>query len=812
MPFSSINLPNYNILSKVYESENSVVYRGQRRKDDCAIILKILKGDYPSLAALARYRQAYEITHSLNLTSVVKAYALEKYQNTLVMVLEDFGGQSLKQLLMGREFSLAELLTIFIQIINSLGEIHAASIIHKDINPSNIIYNLLTQQLKIIDFGISSILPRETPVLKNPSQLEGTLHYMSPEQTGRMNRTIDYRTDFYALGVTFYEMLTHRLPFENTDTMGLVHCHLAKQPPLLHFINAKVPVMLSTITLKLMEKVAEARYQSTFGIKADLENCLAQLQSQGKIESFPLGQQDISDKFQLPQKLYGRVQEKQILLQTFDKISQGHSEILMVSGYSGIGKTTLVQEIYRPLTCQVGYFIAGKFEQLQRNIPYSAVISALTELVKQLLTESEEQLQHWREQLLTALGANTQVIVEVIPEIEFIVGKQPTVTELPLTQARNRFNLVFQNFIEIFTRPEHPLVMFLDNLQWADTASLKLLKLLSTATGRHHLFIIGAYRDNEVDVTHLLSQTLTEIQETGTAIQHIQLSPLTFYDVSQLIAETFNSAPDTVGPLAEVVLAKNQGNPLFIKEFLQLLYNEKLIYFVPLVTHHSQLNTTGMIGGNWEWNLVQIQAREVTNNVVELLADRIKKLSVDAQRLLQLAACIGNQFSLQMVAVVLQKSPKEIVDSIQEAVFESLLLPLDNGQLAITQYQLSVLQDGITLLSADCSLISEYKFAHERIRQAAYFLIADEPKQIIHQQVGNLLLQETSSEQLGKRIFDIVNQFNLALPLIESQTERNELAKLNLLAGQKAKASAAFETALRYTLLGLELLGESAWQ
>ncbi|MGK7935254.1 MAG: AAA family ATPase, partial [Xenococcaceae cyanobacterium] len=504
---------DYQIIEKIYESANSLVYRAILEPDNRPIILKILKESYPNPSELTRYKQEYEITSSLNANGVIKAYDLQRYENSLVMFLEDFGGESLKLLMCNHQFTLVEFLEIAIKITESLAVIHTANIIHKDINPSNIVYNPKTKQLKIIDFGISTRLSRENPLVTNLDRLEGTLAYIAPEQTGRMNRGIDYRSDFYSLGATFYELLTNRLPFPTTNSIELVHCHIAQEalhPSELASLNLTpkpIPKAISDIVMKLLAKTPEERYQSAWGIKADLETCLDCLENSGKIDQFSLANQDVSDHFIIPEKLYGRETEITQLLTTFERVCQGSNEIVMVSGYSGIGKSALVNEVHKPILRQRGYFVSGKFDQLKRDIPYGAIALAFQDLIRQLLTESEAALQTWREKLLQALGSNGQIIIDIIPELEQIIGKQPKVEQLGAKETQNRFNLFFQRFIRVFTQPEHPLVIFLDDLQWTDLASLKLIELLTTSLESQCLLIIGAYRDNEVDATHPLSQT-----------------------------------------------------------------------------------------------------------------------------------------------------------------------------------------------------------------------------------------------------------------------------------------------------------------
>jgi predicted ATPase/class 3 adenylate cyclase/GAF domain-containing protein/tRNA A-37 threonylcarbamoyl transferase component Bud32 len=813
-------LLGYQILAKIYESSKSLVYRGIREEDNKAVILKFLKEDYPTPEEIVRYKQEYEITHSLCIEGVVRAYSLEKYKNTPVIIFEDLGGESLKILMNNKAFTIKEFLFLAINIAEILGEIHSSHIIHKDINPSNIVFNPYTKQLKLIDFGISTILSSENPTIKNPNILEGTLAYISPEQTGRMNRLLDYRTDFYSLGATFYELLTNQLPFDTTYAVELVHCHIAKQPVAPHELNPEIPKAVSSIVMKLLAKTAEERYQSAWGIKADLEECLFQLQNNSQISNFPLGLYDISDRFQIPQKLYGREAEVETLLAAFERVSgeeqlttdngqstTNRSELMLVSGYSGIGKSALVQEIYKPITKHRGYFISGKFDQFQRNIPYSAFVSAFSNLVRQLLTETEASLAQWREKLLAAFGANGQVIIDVIPEVELIVGKQSEVPDLAAAEAQNRFNLVFQNFIKVFTQPEHPLVMFIDDLQWADVASLKLIKLLMSAPDSQYLFFIGAYRDNEVNTAHPLMLTVDEIREAGVTVECISLSPLDLTNVNQLISDTLICSPGETIFLAELVLLKTGGNPFFLQEFLQSLYAEKLIKF-----EFTRLNK-GESQGRWQWDLEQIKAQGITDNVVELMANKIQKMSASTQRVLQVAAAIGNQFGLQILAIVLEKSEKETALDLHQAIAEGLVLPIGDAYKLMGDWGLETGKESsqLPITNYQAPALIEYKFAHDRIQQAAYSLIPVQDKQAVHWQVGQLLLHNTPPQVLQQKIFDIVNHLNFGFEFSAVQSERDELAQLNLIAGKKAKASAAYEPAWNYLRVGMDCLSAESW-
>ncbi|MEG4502964.1 AAA family ATPase [Microcoleus sp. F6_B4] len=800
----------YQILAKIYESANSAVYRARREQDDRAVILKLLKQDYPTPAELTRYKQEYEITRNLELDGIVKAYGLQPYQRTLAIVLEDFDAFSFRKLLdsqseSNHNFSLAEFLNIAIKIAEILGAIHSNNIIHKDINPSNIVFNPESGILKIIDFGISTQLTRENPTLKNPHVLEGTLAYMSPEQTGRMNRSLDYRTDFYSLGVTFYELLTGKLPFETDDALELVHCHLAKIPMSPHQLNPEIPKAVSDIVMKLMAKTAEERYQSAFGIQADLELCLTQLQTLGEISEFPLASNDISDKFQIPQKLYGREKEVETLLAAFDRVAAGGGlspqppsreasevassrpflkgggggiELMLVAGYSGIGKSALVQEIYKPITSKRGYFLTGKFDQFGRNIPYWAVVSAFKGLVRQLLTESSLQLNLWREKLLTALGSNGQVIIDVIPEVELIVGKQPPVPELGPTESQNRFNLVFQNFIRTFCTKEHPSVIFLDDLQWADSASLKLIQLMMTDTDMQYLFLIGAYRDNEVSPTHPLMMTLEGLCNQGATINQITLTPLDSEHISQLIADTLHGHIASVRPLASLIVHKTEGNPFFVNEFLKTLHAENELTF-DFKRHR------------WQWDISSIEAKGITDNVVELMIGKLKKLPANTQQVLRLAACIGSQFDLNTLSIICEKSSSDVAGDLTVAIQSGLILPL------------SELDEQL--------LIQDYKFQHDRIQQAAYASIDEELQKVVHLQIGRNLLQNTAPDILSGEIFKIADHLNLGAELVTHQAERDKIAKLNLMAGQKAKSAMAYEAATNYLNAGVNFLATDSW-
>ncbi len=795
---------NYRIEEKLYEGNHSIVYRGWRIVDSWTqrAVLKILKKEYPPPEDVAKFRREYEITRDLGnaVPGVINVYGIEKYKNSFMMILEDFGGESLARLKQRNllKLDLTTFLHLAMGITEILSDIHRQNVIHKDINPSNIIWNPETNQLKIIDFCIAAVLPCETVELASPNALRGTLGYISPEQTGRMNRSLDFRTDFYSLGITFYELLTSRLPFETGDPLELVHWHIARTPAAPHQHNPEIPRVISDIIMKLMAKNAEDRYQCALGLKYDLQKCLDPLTAAGKCEEFAIGREDFSDKFQIPQKLYGREKEIETLLSAFERTSEGRTEMMLVAGYAGIGKTMLVQEIYKPIVQKRGYFISGKFHQFKQNIPYNSLVQAFQELVRQLLTESDEQIAQWKEKILNAVGANAQVIVDVILEVEWIIGKQEPVPELPPTQAQNRFNRVFQNFLRVFASPHHPLTIFLDDLQWIDLPSLKLIELFITEAGKECLFLIGAYRDNEVEPSHPLMRTISTLIQEEKNVHILTLGPLCLTAVNQLIADALHCSPGKTTSLSELCRQKTGGNPLFLRQFLHTLYQQKLIRF-------DNKNI------RWRWHTEKIKQAGFTDNVVDLMVGKIRTLQERTQNALKFAAAVGACFTLKILSLVTLKTPEQTADDLWEALQENFIFPVNEKY----KYAQISFQSGFTSITG----LAEYKFTHDRFQQAAYSLIEKKERAEIHLKIGRLILENTPKEKHEEKIFDIVNHLNAGLELVTQQSDISgiDMAKLNLLAARKAKSSVAYQNALEYAKAGMQLLQElllpgDSWQ
>ncbi|BAY99400.1 two-component hybrid sensor and regulator [Tolypothrix tenuis PCC 7101] len=784
----------YTLVEQLYLGSRTAVYRGVQGLQQSPVVIKTLRHDYPSFSELVQFRNQYAIAKNIDIPGIVQPISLEPSANGYALVMEDIGGISLRHYIQASPLTVEQFWPIALQIVDVLHQLYQQRIIHKDIKPANILIQPATGQIKLIDFSIASLLPRETREIQNPNVLEGTLAYISPEQTGRMNRGIDYRSDFYSLGITFFELLTGKLPFPVDEPMEMVHAHLAKQPLSICDFNSDLPIMLSEIIHKLMSKNAEDRYQSALGLKHDLLRCQEEYLIAGKLAWFELGEWDISDRFLIPEKLYGREPEVQTLLDAFGRVANGASELMLVAGFSGIGKTAVVNEVHKPIVRWHGYFIKGKYDQFNRNLPFSAFVQAFRDLMGQLLSSDDAQLQDWKAKILAAVGDNGQVLVEVIPELEQVIGLQPPVPELSGSAAQNRFNLLFQKFITVFTTREHPLVIFLDDLQWADSASLDLLKLLLTERERGYLFVIGAYRDNEVFPTHPLMLMLDEVKKAETLIHTLTLKPLSQVDVNQLTADTLSCSLELAQPLTELLYQKTKGNPFFLTQFLKALQEDGYISF----DSHT---------GHWQCDLATVKLLALTDDVVEFMALQLQKLPVATQTALKLAACIGAQFDLATLAIVNQRSPEDTAIDLWKALQEGVILPISD---VYKFYQPSELQ--VAEVQQPLSFNCSYRFLHDRVQQAAYSLIPDEQKQTTHYQIGQLLLRQVSPAAREERIFEIVNQLNYGTTLLRKQQEKDELAQLNLTACRKARAATAYQAAREYASVGLQLLGGEAWQ
>ncbi len=754
-----------------------------RRDGKPTLLMVAPVSEYPALETLARLEHEYGLRGELDPEWALRPLALTRHEGRTALVFEDSGGEPLDQLLGpggnasagdagGEPMELGRFLRLAINLVSGLGKLHRRGLLHKDIKPANIFVHSATNKVWFTRFGIASRLMRERQPAEPPELIAGTLAYMAPEQTGRMNRSIDSRSDLYALGVTFYEMLTGALPFQASDPMGWVHCHVARQPIPINERRKGLPEPILALILKLLAKTAEERYQTAAGLETDLRRCFAEWEAVAWIEAFSLGEHDVPDRLLIPEKLYGRSSECKTLLDAFERVvTSGKSELVLVSGYSGIGKSSIVQELHKVIVLPRGIFISAKFDQQKGDIPYAIFAEAFQALVRQILSKSERDVALWRNAIQEAINPNGRLIVNLVPELELIIGGQPPVPELAPLETQNRFESTLRRFLEVFARKEHPLALFLDDLQWLDPASLKLLRQFTTDPDLRYLLLIGAYRDNEVSAGHPLMLTLDAIRETDANVREIMLKPLSLEDVNQLIAEALHCDSAYSGPLAQLVHEKTQGSPFFTIQFLTTLADEHLLEFEARETA-------------WRWDLDRIRAKRFTDNVADLMVAKLKRLPIATQDLLKQLACWGNSAKTRVLAMACFGSEEEVDQRLWEAV-----------------------RAGLVLRQGD-----SYSFLHDRIQEAAYALIPEESRPHMHLSIGRLLIAKMTADDIAENIFDILNQLNAGITLISDPDEKERVAELNLNAGKKAKSSAAYASARTYLSVGMALVNEWGWE
>ena len=732
------------------------------------VLIVTFAAEHPTADGLDRLAHEYALKDELDGPWAVRPQALIRKRGRTMLVLEDPASEPLNRLL-GMPMELDRFLHLAIAIAGTLTQLHGRGLIHKDLKPTNILVNS-AGEVRFTGFGIASRLSRERQALEPPETIAGTLAYMAPEQTGRMNRSIDSRSDLYALGVTLYEMLTGTLPFTAADPMEWVHCHVAKRaiPPSERV--KEVPGAISAIIMKLLAKTAEDRYQTAAGLRSDLQRCLAAWEARGRIDYFRLGEDDKPDRLLIPEKLYGREREIKTLLASFDRVVRGGPpELILVSGYSGIGKSALVQEFHTALVSRGGLFASGKFDQHKRDIPYATLAQAFQSLVRQLLAKSDTDLAPWREALRDALDPLGQLIVDLVPELQLIIGDQPPVPEASPQDAQRRFQLVVRRFIAVFARPDHPLALFLDDLQWLDMATLDLLEDLSTRSDLRHLLLIGAYRHNEVDAAHPLTRKLEIIRDAGARVHEISLAPLTREGVEQFTTDTLRCESAHAAPLAQLMHEKTDGNPFFLIQFLYALVEEGLLKF-------DQDNA------QWNWDLGRIHAKGYTANVADLMIAKLNGLPDEVRKTLLELACLGNSADLATLSIVLGTSEQQIRENLAEAIRLQLIERLDD----------------------------RYKFVHDRVQEAAYALCPDEDKPALHLRNGMALAARLAPDETSEKLYVIANQLNRGIAAVARDVEREQIVAINLAAGRRARDAAAYNTALVYLEVAQGLLGDKA--
>jgi PAS domain S-box-containing protein len=757
-------------LEKLGDEGDFAIFRVTDQRNLSPAFLMMTASERAAPGIAARLDHAYALRNELDVAWAARPLEMGYQHGKPTLLMHDPGGVTLDRLL-GEPMELGRFLRAALGIATALGRCHAKRLIHRDIKPANILVNASTGEAWLTGFGLASRLPHYRQAPDPPETIAGTLAYMAPEQTGRVNRSVDSRSDLYALGVTLYEMLVGALPFTATDSMEWVHCHIARKPIPPSERVSGIPSLISDLVLKLLAKVPEERYQTAAGVETDLRICLAALQSEGQVKPFPLGSHDMSDRLLIPERLYGREREIEKLLAAFDQIvSRGTTGLVLVSGYSGVGKSSVVNELHKALVPPRGLFVSGKFDQFKRDIPYATLAQAFQELVRQILVRSDAEVTCWRKDLEAALGPNGQIIVNLIPEIELIIGKQPPVRDLPPHETKNRFQTVLRRFIGVFARPEHPLALFLDDLQWLDSATLELLEYLLSEPDVRHLMIVGAYRDNEVGPTHPLMRTLDVIRQAGASLEEIVLAPLALGDLNALVADAFRVEKAATRNLAELMYEKTGGNPFFAIQFFVTLADEGL------VTFDADQNA-------WRWDLARIRAKGYTDNIVVLMSGKLAPFPARTQEILQYFACLGNAAEIATLAMICDETAQSVESSLTEVIEAGLVLRF--GQ--------------------------RLAFLHDRVQEAAYALIPDGQRPGMHLKIGRILAGRIPPEEIEENIFEIVNQLNRGSALILSTEERERVAFLNLAAGKRAKAATAYASARVYLAAGRALLPDDAW-
>ena len=733
------------------------------------VIVKSLNKEFPTPQEIDKFLHEFHLCKDLDLPGIRKTLGWDKQMQTHRIYMEHIEGITLHEYLLTQP-PVADILTVFASLADVLSKLHQQSVIHNRLSPQNILIKTDTLQITIIDFDQGTKYNLKSTHMGNPATLDGDLHYMSPEQTGRMNRITDHRSDLYSIGIMLYEFLTGRPPFTHKDPLELVHAQIAVAPKSIRSQNPDCPEVLEAIVLKLLEKNSDSRYQSATGLHIDLQNCLKQFKKKKEISNFELAQQDMSPSFQLSQKLYGRDEQLAKLMATFDLVTQGQTHLMLVSGYSGTGKSALVSEIYKPITEQKGYFVEGKFDQYQKAIPYYAITKAFTSLIHILLTEPAVKLDRIKREMLDVLGEEGKVLTDVMPELELIIGKQPPVAEINGEDAQNRFNYIFQKWLSVLGTEQHPIVLFIDDLQWADSASLDLLKALLEDQD-NHFFCIGAYRDNEVSSAHPLSIAIEQLTQERRRISTIHVDNLSLENLEDLLIDSLASTKEKVEDLAKLIHSKTLGNAFFVVQFIKSLAEKSMLHF-------------NLESRAWEWNTDQIKTLNITNNVVEFMAGKIKELDPDTQALFKVAASLGNMFDMHKISMVSKQSLESISKEIEILLIEGLIIKLEEG----------------------------FKFTHDRVQQAVYSLIDEEDRTAIHLDIGRLLLQNTDAKEQEESLFEIVNHLNQGITLITHAEERLSISKLNLEASKKAKLTSAFSESFNYVQNAIHLLPENPWE
>jgi predicted ATPase/signal transduction histidine kinase len=748
------------------------LYRGRRGSEPAVLALAINPGRV-SPQNVERLTQEQALAAELDPAWAVRPLALARHEGRPMLVLEAGGAEPL-DLALGRErdnrLELSRFFRIADELARALAQMHRHGLVHKDIKPANVLVDD-ADRVRLTGFGIATRLRRERQSLAPPKIVAGTVAYMAPEQTGRMNRSLDARSDLYSFGVTLYELLTGGLPFTASGSSEWIHCHVARQPPPPSARVYGLSAALDAIILKLLAKSPDDRYQTAAGVASDLRRCEAWI-AQGRKGTFALGEHDVPDRLLIPERLYGRDGSLDVLRAAFERVTNGgRSELVLISGHAGMGKSSISNELQRSLVVSGASFASGKFDQYKRDVPYAPFAQALQDLVRQRLDKGDAELQTFRGEVSRALGSNGQLMVNLIPELALVIGEQPPIPRVEPHDAAARFHLVFKSLLGVFARARHPLVLFVDDLQWLDAGTLDLLQRLVSDPESRHVLLIAAYRENEVGPSHPLASTLGAIRSAGAGVTEILLAPLKVDEISRLLADALRADPERTAPLAELVHEKTAGNPFFTIQFIAALGEEGLLALDPR-------------SSCWHWDVERIRAKAITQNVADLLATKLGRLPPTTREALGQLACLGNSADVGTLALIASSSEEHTLAALKDAA-EAGLIVRGDGSVA---------------------------FIHDTVHEAAYALTPSAQRAAAHLRIGRALLGRTSPAELGEQVFEIANQFDRGVSAIDSLAERELVAELNLVAGKRAKMSSAHASALAYFTAGRALLDEVSWQ
>ncbi|MBK7959193.1 MAG: serine/threonine-protein kinase PknK [Bacteroidetes bacterium] len=773
------------------QNKKKHIFRATSKSTGITVALKRARTSDGLLAEASKLSHEYTILKNLDHPNIPKAYELISSGKLITLVVEWFEAETLKERITQRNISLDEFFDIAISMAETLKYVHELSIIHRDVNPANILITK-DRQIKLIDFGISTDIHSEQNDKLNLDLIEGTLVYMAPEQTGRTSYTITESCDLYALGIVFYEILAGKPPFDSVDPLEVIHFHLSRKPIFLQKTNPNLPFGICAVIDKLLEKNPDDRYQSEDGLLADLRILKEHHKNGVSTDQFVVATKNQFKRYRETQKLYGREGDVQTLLKSFEGLNKSNSSLVLISGYAGIGKSALVKQIQQPIVEKKAIFISGKFDQFKRNIPYFSFIEAFNDLIKSILSESDDKINYWKNQLTIVLGENGGLITELIPNLEMIIGKQAPIAKLQPAEHEFRFRTVMLDFIYAFSSPGSPLVIFLDDLHWADLPSLNLIERILITSETDKVLILGTYRDNEVTEFHPLRMTIQQLKSNSIEVTEIALNQLNEQTTIQIVADSFEMELAEANELGILTYKKTNGNPFFINRFLKSLFADKYIVYA---------------NGKWHWDKTTIDGLAYADNVIDLMSREIANLPIATREAMKMAAVLGNTFQLNQLALLMGQSQYEIFETLHPALKAGYLVPIDRNYRNISlTHEESMLNGKETE-----RVLSSFRFMHDRVQQAAYSLISDSDKDKVHLQTGRILLKNTAPEKLSDAAFDITGHFTNSLYLVTNSEEKKSLAKLFLLAGHKAKDSTSYDLAVIYLSNALKLNADSSW-